>query len=295
MKNLLKLVEIQSLVASALPLMLGYLYTLNAYHDFNWVNALVFALIAFALQMGVNVWNNLQDYKVASTDTWKTGVNNIVGSAGYTLRQVWLVLLSLVGFAGVLGLWLVTQTGWPLLVMGLIGVFVAYWYAGTPLPLSRTPFGELASGLTMGYLIFLAAVYVNVAPLMTWTLIWHAMVASAIAWFAIADIMLANNIGDYEEDMAEGRRTLVAVLGKPTALKFFGGIYVAGYVVLVLAVILRILPWPSVLALLSAPIVFKNVKAFQSNPQKKNFILAIKNVVVISVTLAIGLIIALFI
>jgi len=66
-------------------------------------------------------------------------------------------------------------------------------------------------------------------------------------------------------------------------------------VVLVLAVILRILPWPSVLALLSAPIVFKNVKAFQSDPQKKNFILAIKNVVVISVTLAIGLIIALFI
>ncbi|RRG18885.1 prenyltransferase [Weissella viridescens] len=275
--------------------MLGYLYTLNAYDTFNWVNALVFALIAFALQMAVNVWNNLQDYRVASSDTWKNGVNNIVGSAGYTLRQVWLVLLILVGFAGVLGLWLVTQTGWPLLIMGLIGVFVAYWYAGTPLPLSRTPFGELASGLTMGYLIFLAAVYVNVAPLMTWTLIWHAMVASAIAWFAIADIMLANNIGDYEEDMAEGRHTLVAVLGKPAALKLFGGIYVAGYVVLIVAIILRILPWPSLLALLSAPIVFKNVKAFQADPQKKNFIMAIKNVVVISVTLAIGLIIALFI
>lgn len=295
MKNLLKLLEVQSLVAAALPLMLGFLYTLNVYQQFNGVNALVFALIAFALQMGVNVWNNLQDFRAASSEEWKNGVNNIVGAAGYTVRQVGLVLFILVGFAGIAGLWLVTRTGWPLLIMGLIGFLVAYWYAGTPLPLSRTPFGELASGLTMGYLIFLAAVYVNVAPLLTWTLIWHAMVASAIAWFAIADIMLANNIGDYEEDLAEGRRTLVALLGKPNALRLFGGIYVAGYVVLIIAVVLGILPWPSLMALISAPVVFKQVRQFQADPQKKNFPLAIKNVVLISITLALGLIIALFI
>ncbi|KRN75954.1 UbiA family prenyltransferase [Weissella minor] len=295
MKNLLKLLEVQSLVAAALPLMLGFLYTLNVYQQFNGVNALVFALIAFALQMGVNVWNNLQDFRAASSEEWKNGVNNIVGAAGYTVRQVGLVLFILVGFAGIAGLWLVTRTGWPLLIMGLIGFLVAYWYAGTPLPLSRTPFGELASGLTMGYLIFLAAVYVNVAPLLTWTLIWHAMVASAIAWFAIADIMLANNIGDYEEDLAEGRRTLVALLGKPNALRLFVGIYVAGYVVLIIAVVLGILPWPSLLALISAPVVFKQVRQFQADPQKKNFPLAIKNVVLISITLALGLIIALFI
>src|SRR5699024_11780634 len=54
------------------------------------------------------------------------------------------------------------RSGWPLLIMGLIGFWVVYWYAGTPLPLSRTPFGELASGLTMGYLIFLSATYVNI-------------------------------------------------------------------------------------------------------------------------------------
>lgn len=295
MKNLLKLLEVQSLVAAVLPLMLGFLYTLNVYQQFNGVNALVFALIAFALQMGVNVWNNLQDFRAASSEEWKNGVNNIVGAAGYTVRQVGLVLFILVGFAGIAGLWLVTRTGWPLLIMGLIGFLVAYWYAGTPLPLSRTPFGELASGLTMGYLIFLAAVYVNVAPLLTWTLIWHAMVASAIAWFAIADIMLANNIGDYEEDLAEGRRTLVALLGKPNALRLFGGIYVAGYVVLIIAVVLGILPWASLMALISAPVVFKQVRQFQADPQKKNFPLAIKNVVLISITLALGLIIALFI
>nr|WP_239517509.1 UbiA family prenyltransferase [Weissella uvarum] len=291
----MKLVEIQSLVASALPLLLGYLWTLNEYHQFNGMNAVMFALVAFALQMGVNVWNNLQDYRSAKSEEWKQGVNNIVGAAGYTQKQVWVVLLSLVAFAGVIGLWLVTRTGWPLLVMGLIGFLVAYWYAGTPLPLSRTPFGELASGLTMGYLIFLAAVYVNVAPLLNWTLVWHAMLASAIAWFAIADIMLANNIGDYEEDLAEGRHTLVAHLGKPRALKLFGYVYAAGYLVLLVAVVLNILPWPALLALISIPVVYKNVQRFQADPQKKNFPLAIKNVVAISVTLGIGLIIALFV
>jgi 1,4-dihydroxy-2-naphthoate octaprenyltransferase len=295
MKAWLKFVEFQSLVASVLPLVLGNLYAANEYHQFNWLFAIAFALVAFALQMGVNVWNNIGDFKTATSDEWRNGENNIIGSAGITMTQAWVTLLGLVGFAAIVGLRLVSQTGWPLLVMGLTGAFVAYWYAGTPLPLSRTPFGELASGLTMGYLIFLAAVYVNVAPLFTGQLLVRAVLASAIAWFAIGNIMMANNLGDYDEDVAEGRHTLVWYLGKPRALKVFMAVYVAGYVVLVLSVVLGVLPWPALLALVSMPIVIKNTRNFQLNPVKRNFPQAIKNAVVISVTLAIGLVVALFI
>lgn len=295
LKTWLKFVEIQSLVASALPLILGNLYAANTYHHMNAVPAIVFVIVAFALQMGVNVWNNLQDFKSATSDEWKNGVNNIVGSGGITPREGWTTLIGLVLIVVVGGLWLVTQTGIPLLIMGLIGFAVAYWYAGTPLPLSRTPFGELASGLTMGYLIFLSATYVNVAPVFNGELLLHAIVASAISWFAIGDIMLANNIGDYEEDLAENRHTLVWHLGKERAVKLFGWIYLAGYLMLILSVVLGILPWPALLALVSFPIVRKNSRAFQANPIKPNFPQAIKNAVVISVTLAIGLVIGLFI
>ena len=190
LKTWLKFVEIQSLVASVLPLVLGNLYAAITYQHMNAVLAIVFVIVAFALQMAVNVWNNLQDFKSATSEEWKNGVNNIVGSGGITPRQGWTTLIALVLIVAVGGLWLVSQTGIPLLVMGLIGFVVAYWYAGTPLPLSRTPFGELASGLTMGYLIFLSATYVNVAPTFTTELVLHAIVASAISWFAIGDIML---------------------------------------------------------------------------------------------------------
>ncbi|MBJ7682117.1 prenyltransferase [Weissella confusa] len=295
LKTWLKFVEIQSLVASVLPLVLGNLYAAITYQHMNAVLAIVFVIVAFALQMAVNVWNNLQDFKSATSEEWKNGVNNIVGSGGITPRQGWTTLIALVLIVAVGGLWLVSQTGIPLLVMGLIGFVVAYWYAGTPLPLSRTPFGELASGLTMGYLIFLSATYVNVAPTFTTELVLHAIVASAISWFAIGDIMLANNIGDYEEDLAENRHTLVWYLGKERAVKVFGWIYLAGYIVLILAVILRILPWPALITLVSFPIVMKNTKAFQANPIKPHFPQAIKNAVVISLTLAIGLVVALFI
>lgn len=289
-KSLLKFVEIQSLVASLLPLILANLYSLNSYHQFNWLLALAFATVAFALQMGVNVWNNLQDFKHAQSDDWKNGVNNIIGSAGITEGQAYLVLSILVFFAGSVGLWLVSQTGWPLLIMGVIGFVVAYWYAGTPWPLSRTPFGELASGLTMGYLIFLAGVYVNVAPSFSLSMALKAMLASAVAWFAIADIMLANNIGDYEEDLAEGRHTLPSYLGKARAVKLFGWIYVMGYGLLIIAVLLRVLPWPALIALLSIPIVYKNTGHFQADPAKgHNFIQAIRNALVISIFLALGL------
>lgn len=294
-KNLLKFVEIQSLVASLLPLILANLYSLNSYHQLHWLPALAFALVAFALQMGVNVWNNLQDFKHAQSEDWKNGVNNIVGTAGITEKQGYGVLLVLVLLAASLGLWLVGQTGWPLLVMGLIGFVVAYWYAGTPWPLSRTPFGELASGLTMGYLIFLAGVYINVAPAFSLTMALKAMLASAVAWFAIADIMLANNIGDYEEDLAEGRHTLPSYLGKARAVKLFGWIYVMGYTLLGIAVLLGVLPRPALTAGLSIPIVYKNTRRFQADPAKgHNFIQAIRNALVISITLAIGLLLALW-
>ncbi|ASS52486.1 hypothetical protein [Weissella cibaria] len=88
LKTWLKFVEIQSLVASALPLILGNLYAANTYHHMNAVPAIVFVIVAFALQMGVNVWNNLQDFKSATSDEWKNGVNNIVGSGGITPAKV---------------------------------------------------------------------------------------------------------------------------------------------------------------------------------------------------------------
>jgi 1,4-dihydroxy-2-naphthoate octaprenyltransferase len=294
-KAWLKFVEIQSLVASVLPLVLGNLYVVNVYGRFNGLFALAFALVAFALQMAVNVWNNIGDFRTATSEEWRNGENNIIGAAGITMMEAWVTLLALVGFAGGVGIWLVSQTGLPLLVMGLIGFLVAYWYAGTPIPLSRTPFGELASGLTMGYLIFLAAVYVSVAPLFNVALLLNAVLASAIAWFAIGNIMLANNLGDYDEDVAEGRHTLVWYLGKPRALHVFMGVYLAGYGVLVLSVVLGMLPWPALLALVSLPVVIKNTRIFQANPVKRNFPQAIKNAVVISITLALGLVIALFI
>ena len=296
LKTWLKFVEIQSLVASALPLILGNLYAANTYHHMNAVPAIVFVIVAFALQMGVNVWNNLQDFKSATSDEWKNGVNNIVGSGGITPREGWTTLIGLVLIVVVGGLWLVTQTGIPLLIMGLIGFAVAYWYAGTPLPLSRTPFGELASGLTMGYLIFLSATYVNVAPVFNGELLLHAIVASAISWFAIGDIMLANNIGDYvKKTLLKIATHWFGIWVKDRAVKLFGWLFsrifhvdfvsCIGYFAMAGFVGVGIIP----------RLCAKTPGPFQANPIKPNFPQAIKNAVVISVTLAIGLVIGLFI
>lgn len=295
-KDFLKFVEVQSLVASALPLLLANLYSATMYDHVNGLNAVLFALVAFALQMAVNVWNNVQDFRHAVSDDWKNGENNIVGSAGISVKTGLMILALLTGFAGLIGLYLVAQVGLPLLWMGIIGFIVAFWYAGTPLPLSRTPFGELASGLTMGFLIFLAATYINVTPVMDLQMIGKAALASAICWFAIANIMLANNICDYDEDVAEERHTLVWYLGKEKALKLFWVIYLAGYAALISAVVLNVLPWPALLGLISLPIVYKNTKAFQADPHKaRTFINSIKNAVMLSITVSLGLIIALFV
>ena len=104
-KTWLKFVEIQSLVASVLPLVLGNLYAAITYQEFHTGYAIVFAVVVLSLQMVANVWNNIQDFKSATSDEWKNGVNNIIGKGGISQHQGWITLLVLALIAAVGGLW----------------------------------------------------------------------------------------------------------------------------------------------------------------------------------------------
>ncbi|WP_369333511.1 hypothetical protein, partial [Onishia niordana] len=83
--------------------------------------------------------------------------------------------------------------------------------------------GELASGLTMGYLIFLICVYINTSAVFVWD---FATLASTFlvalpSTLLIANLMLANNTCDLEEDEANHRYTIVHYIGRKNALRWW--------------------------------------------------------------------------
>jgi 1,4-dihydroxy-2-naphthoate octaprenyltransferase len=106
----------------------------------------------------------------------------------------------------------------------------------------------------------------------------------------IANIMLANNTCDMEDDFVNRRFTLPLLIGKENALKLFSGLYVVGYLSITLAVIAGWLPLTCLLVLLTVVPVKKNIQKFKAKQTKaETFIISVQNFMMISAVYLLGL------
>jgi len=288
----LELVEIKAKIASVWPFLLGVIFVQANYQHVNWGVTALFFVAMLLFNMAVDINDNYQDYTKAGNQAaeWKK-YTNIIGVHHLAVNRIFALMASMAVVAGVIGLYLVWVTGWPLLVMGVFCFLVGYLYAGGPRPLSGTPTGEFFAGFTMGYMIMLITVYLNLyqTSAFTWPLMGRVLLASGIAVMAIAALLLANNICDAAEDLSLNRKTIVYYLGKQGALWLFASFYVIGYLSLIISVMLGDLPKWSLLALISAPLIVRNVRGlFRVQVKKETFILAVRSLGILSLVTVIS-------
>ncbi|MCD2255527.1 1,4-dihydroxy-2-naphthoate polyprenyltransferase [Lactobacillus sp. CC-MHH1034] len=296
----LELVEIKAKTASVFPFLLGTFFAWYHYHSLHPVLLVLFFIAMFLFNMAVDAHDNYQDYVHATKAREYRKKTNIIGVNHLDPNKIKYLTLSMMGIAGIIGLLIVAKVGLPLLWLGMWCFAVGWFYAAGPRPISSTPFGEFFSGFTMGFMITLIAVYINVYDRITfnWAFIWPVLLASGLAICMIASLLLANNFCDAEEDIQLGRKTIVYYIGVPHSLQFYVALIVVGYATLILAVILNILPLMTLLTLLTLPIIIKNTKKLLAKQVKKEtFIFAVKNLFIstlaLVVTFAIGLILPL--
>lgn len=288
LKVFLELVEIKAKIASVWPFLLGLIFVFHNYGRLNAGVSLLFFIAMFLFNMAVDINDNYQDYTKADDNQaaeWKKHTN-IIGVHHLNVHGIFALMASFTVVAALIGLYLVWLTGWPLLVMGIFCFLVGYLYAGGPKPLSGTPTGEFFAGFTMGFMIMAITIYLNLYQTNDLTLaLWgRVLLASGVAVMAIAALLLANNICDAQEDLDLNRTTIVYFIGKRRALWLFAGFYVVGYLSLVASVLLGDLPVWSLLALISAIPVGKNIHAFfQVQVKKETFILAVRNLGLLAV------------
>ncbi|MNP01312.1 1,4-dihydroxy-2-naphthoate octaprenyltransferase [compost metagenome] len=115
-------------------------------------------------------------------------------------------------------------------------------------------------------------VHMNVVELLLLFLI------SIPAILGIANIMLANNICDIEDDLENKRYTLPVYIGKDYALILFRWIYYASYLDLIVLLFLKVNPVIVLLILLTLIPLKKNIAIFMKKQTKEHtFGLAVKN------------------
>lgn len=291
-KVFFEFIEIQSLIASVFPFVLGIMYAYYNYHLIQVGNMILFFIAANVLQMAVNANDNYQDFMHSDDELEFKSKTNVVGVNNISIGLARTITLGLASLSAIIGIYLVIRVGLPLLWLGLFSFAVGYFYAAGPRPISNTPFGEIFSGVTMGFIIFLIAAFLNVYTVqsLSFGFLWRVLLASGIAIFAISNIMLANNICDEQEDRRNNRRTAVFYFGKKVMLHVFALSYVAGYLCLLVAVWIGILPVLSVLTLLSIPLVWRNVHIFfQNQVKRETFVLSVKNSVIITLFFALAM------
>lgn len=310
--SFLKLVEIQTKVASVIPYLLGTLFALYAFDDFKIKEAVLLFLGMLVFDMTTTAINNYVDYtKAIKKEGFGYEEHNAIGRDGLDSQMVLKVIIGMLILSTVLGVMLFLTTDLMVLIVGVICFAIGIFYSFGPIPISRTPFGEVFSGVTMGFLITFLAIYVHIydqgiigLTLTKETLgltlnievLISILIISMPAIAGIANIMLANNICDMEDDLINRRYTLPIYIGKAAALQVFKWTYYIGFVGILIGVILGILPIVSLVTLIALKPVSDHIKAFFALQSKaETFVLAVKNFVIMNVlyilTLIVGCII----
>ncbi len=285
-KSFLKLVEIQTKVASVVPFFLGLAYVYYNFGKFNLINSLVMFFGMIIFDMTVTALNNYFDFKRAvKKDGYNYEVHNSIVQFGLKEAVVLFTIIFMLIVAVALGLYLVYLTDYIVLLLGVVCFGVGIIYSYGPLPVSRTPLGEIFSGVTMGLLIPFITVYINAADagivelslnkfvlsgsIDLWIVL-GLIIACAPPVFGIANIMLANNTCDIEDDVANKRFTLAVLIGRPKSIVLLKVLFYASYAAIVAGVAMRVLPLVSLLVLITMIPVSKHIKAFAANPTKKD-------------------------
>jgi len=204
----------------------------------SWTASILAAIGLVALHAAVNAFNEASDFRTGidfhTERTPFSGGSGTLPSGALPPSGALIVAWggTIVGVA--IGVWFLTQVGWLLVPIGLVGLFVILAYTDV---LARAAIGEVAAGLGLGLLPVIGAALVQegrIGP--------AAWAASVPAFCMTFNLLLLNEFPDEAADRAGGRRNLVLVLGRRPAAIVYAVAALATPASIVVAVAMGALP-----------------------------------------------------
>lgn len=285
------LAQMQTTIRTFFTSILGVLYACYNYKVFSPILSILTIVFVILFLMAVNIRDNYVDYKMASDKKDISAKNMIIGRKNLKLKDVSLAYTILGLISALIGLYLVSQTSIFALYAALVCFLIGILYAAGPIPISSTPFGEVFTGIAMGFGVFFSTFYVNVFEIIEFNIpsIIEMFLASAPTTILAINIVLANNICDLREDIEDNRFTLVYYIGTNKALVLYKVLYYLAYISIPISVYMGIFPKTVLLSLLSFPLLYKNIKIFMEDQNKdRGLRIAVINSVIISLILVIS-------
>ena len=264
-QELIPLTRPRTLAAALGPTILGAAFSYYAFGALHGTGLAIFHTVLIFLavvsaQIIANLWNELKDFKSGLDAGQKIGNAGSLTRGAVTPKLISTMIKVLMIVPIIIGLYLSATITWWYIPAGIICILISFLYSGGPKPISRTPFGEISSGIAMGFAIVLITSY-------AWTreLSLAFLIPALPATLLVGSIMLTNNIRDIRNDENHGRRTLPIVLGRDRAISLMSITYIFNFIWIGAWIYLKVLPIPALLALIASIPAFKTINIFYTH------------------------------
>jgi len=253
--------------ASVLPVLLGTAAACGEGVRIHLPYFFLALLGAVSLHGGTNVLNDYFDYQSGNDLLYREQKNPpFDGGSPFLIQgilkpgEVYRFAIILLALGAAIGLFLAYQRGWPILLLGALGLFSSYFYVEPRLNLARRGWGELAVGLSFGPLSVLGAYFVQAQRLAL-----SPFIASLPLGLLITNVLFLNQFPDLEADRAVGKTHWVVRLGRKKATQAFILLSLSVYLLIDLGTLLRLLPLASLLGLFTLPISLRVLSVVRSH------------------------------
>lgn len=262
LKVWLKEIRAPFFTATVVPVVLGAVIAWYHTAEFNWFYFWLTLVGIILCHAGTNIANDYFDHTsrndwVNQTPTPFSGGSRVIQKNLLLPKEVLTGAVVCYIFGSAIGLYLNAVTGGKvILVLGVIGVALGFFYTASPLRIGYRGWalGESAVGLGFGPLVVVGSYYVQTQKL-DWLPLWASIPVAIL----ITLVLYINEFPDYNADKSVNKKTLPVMLGKKKAVVGYDILIILTYLWLIGGVILNIFPLWTLLTLLTLPIALKAV------------------------------------
>jgi 1,4-dihydroxy-2-naphthoate octaprenyltransferase len=243
-----------SLSASSVPVLAAgaLAWGSNLFNPILFIAALVGAL---ALHIGTNITNEIFDVRNGVDTITSPRASMALLKGRLTEREAFGLVAVFYSIASVIGLYLLTARGWPVLAFGVLGLVAGFGYTAPPLQ-----YKYRALGLPLVFLMFGPLMTIGTYYVVTGGFSWQAVIVSIPVGLLVTAILHGNEWRDIADDKRYGVGTVSSWMGGKQAYRIYVGLIVAAYIALAIAVLLGWLPTMSLLAMLSLPLFVRAIR-----------------------------------
>lgn len=255
--------------ATIVPVTFGSALAWYNTSSFSWAKFCLTLIGAIFVHAGTNMANDYFDHisgcdEANQNPTPFSGGSRMIQNGLIKPRHVLYASLIAFTIGGSIGLYLnYLSEGNVILILGLIGIFLGFFYSAEPLRIGYKLLGEISTGIGFGPLMVIGSYYVQSPHLRIDT----ALTSIPIS-ILITSVLYINEFHDYSSDMLVGKKTLVVVLGKRKAMHVYQVMLASSYLSIIGLTLFGILPVLCLITIFSLPLAIKAVVIVKDNFNK---------------------------